>query len=329
MPGEPAPSTPTQILIVGLGSLGASIGLALAQAGVHSERIGYDPNRERARAAIQLQAVDRRVSNPSKSARQADLVLLALGVDQAGDTIEALAQDLKAGALLIDLSSMSTRGLEFAAQFLPAGRYYIAALPVAGSLDDLDQEANADRFRNGLLALCMAPDTPQSVFEVANGLAYSLGAQPFFIDPLEAEAARQSGEGLPALLGAALMLSVSQGPGWPDLQRLVGQPFAQIAQPNAESSAADLARLLTETPEHVLPRLEALQQQIETFRRLIAGGEREALRNELAAATETYQDWLTRRKLPLDAGLASNQAELSKNNLMGRLFGSGRRNQGS
>ena len=68
----------TQITIIGLGQIGASIGMALAQKQDLIYRIGYDVNPKVMRQAPKLGAVDKTSSNLRKELQTTDVLLLAL-----------------------------------------------------------------------------------------------------------------------------------------------------------------------------------------------------------------------------------------------------------
>ena len=71
-----------QITIIGLGQIGASIGLALAKKSDTIERIGYDIDPRVLRQASKIGAVDKTSSNLLKVLKSSDAVLLALPTDE-------------------------------------------------------------------------------------------------------------------------------------------------------------------------------------------------------------------------------------------------------
>ena len=79
-----------RVLIVGMGLIGGSIGLALRRWSEERkvdgrkplEVIGFDPNLDHQRAAEKLGAVDKGAWDLSKAARDADVILLATPVQQ-------------------------------------------------------------------------------------------------------------------------------------------------------------------------------------------------------------------------------------------------------
>ena len=91
-----------QITIIGLGQIGASIGMALAQKSDQIERIGYDVDSKVMRQAPKLGAVDKTSSNLMKVLKTSDVLLLALPTDEMRPMMEELLPLMKPGTILLD-----------------------------------------------------------------------------------------------------------------------------------------------------------------------------------------------------------------------------------
>ena len=81
-----------QMTIVGLGQVGASIGLALAPKSDIFRRVGHDRNLETARRAQKMGAVEHVAINLPSAVREADIVILAVPADQLRPTLEVIAR---------------------------------------------------------------------------------------------------------------------------------------------------------------------------------------------------------------------------------------------
>ena len=87
-----------RVLIVGLGLIGGSIGLALRRWSEERkvdgrkplEVIGFDPNLDHQRAAEKLGAVDKGAWDLAKAARDADVIVLATPVNSMRDVMQDL-----------------------------------------------------------------------------------------------------------------------------------------------------------------------------------------------------------------------------------------------
>jgi prephenate dehydrogenase len=146
-----------QVTIIGLGQIGTSIGLAL---GEHHElvyRVGHDRELGIARKAEKMGALDKVMINLPSAARQADLILLCLPMDQIRETLALIAPDLKDSAVIMDTGPAKEVVAGWAAELLPAGRHYIGLTPVLNPvyLHEVDAGVDAarpDLFRGGVMA---------------------------------------------------------------------------------------------------------------------------------------------------------------------------------
>ena len=87
-----------QLTIIGLGQIGTSVGLALAEESERIFRLGHDRELGAARRAEKMGALDKVSINLHSAVEEADLVLLALPVDQIKETLEFIREDLKPAA---------------------------------------------------------------------------------------------------------------------------------------------------------------------------------------------------------------------------------------
>ena len=147
-----------QISIIGLGQIGASVGLALADKTNLLRRVGYDRSSEVARRAEKMGALDKVEFNLPAAVRNADLVLLAVPMDQIRETLDLIAAELKEGAVVMDTAPVKSSVIAWTEEHLPLGRYYIGLTPVINPVYLLDaatgvEAAHADLFQSGVMAI--------------------------------------------------------------------------------------------------------------------------------------------------------------------------------
>ena len=119
-----------QAAIIGLGQIGASFGLALADQKTPIQRTGHDLEHGTARLAAKKGAVDKTNFNLPSTVREADFVILAIPMDQVRATLETIAQDLRENCVVFDTSPVKRPVLEWAQEILPPNRYFIGLTPV-------------------------------------------------------------------------------------------------------------------------------------------------------------------------------------------------------
>jgi prephenate dehydrogenase len=293
-----------QITIVGIGQIGASIGLALAERKDLVLRVGHDRQMRVAKQAEKLGAVDKVSGNLPSAVRDADIVLLALPVDQIKETLEVIARDLKEGCVVMDTAPVKEVVAGWVKELLPENRYYVGLTPVLNPLylhthDSGLDAAHADLFRGGLMVIVAPPFMGSEAIKLASDLTRLLGASPLFADPVEVDSLMAATHILPQLLAAALLSVTVDQPGWREGSRLAGRAFAEVTGPivqlgeaGALSSAAMLNR------ENVLRTTDRVIAALQAMRSDMKNQDEQALTKKLEQARSGRERWWVDRQSP-------------------------------
>ena len=289
-----------QITIIGLGKIGASVGLALSRHTNQLYRLGHDIHPEFARRAQKLGAVDKVAYNLPSSVAEADIVFLALPLDQIRETLEIIAPDLKEGAVVLDTAPVKQAVSAWTQEFLQPGRYYVGLSPVISSQYLLDTEVGGDGAREDLFEKCVvgivAPrGTSSAAIKLATDLVTLIGGKPLFMDMVEADSLMAALHLLPQLVSVGLAASTVHQPGWLEGRKLAGALFAQAtsAQTTGDTPEA-LIQAIQLSQEHVTRLLDTLIEQLTAMRKA-ANGEVSGLVETIKAAREGRQQWLNDR----------------------------------
>ena len=121
-----------RVAIIGLGLLGGSVGLAVAEHLPHVATSGYDADPEVRRRAAERALVGTICETPEDAVRQADLVMLCVPVGAIGAAARAFAAALPEHAIVSDVGSSKQSVGTALADALP-GHRVIPAHPVAGT----------------------------------------------------------------------------------------------------------------------------------------------------------------------------------------------------
>jgi prephenate dehydrogenase len=303
-----------QITIVGLGQIGASAGLALAEHKSLLHRVGHDKEPEVAKKAQKMDAVDDIKFNLPSAVREAKIVLLSLPVNEMRATLETIALDLPEGAVVMDTAPVKEAVAKWAQEILPEGRYYIGLAPAINPLylhrTELGVEAaNADLFKNGLISLNALPGAPEEAVKLASDLIHLLGATPLYGDMVETDGLMTSTHLVPQLLAVALLNAIVDQPGWNDARKLAGRPFATLTSAVADQDGFEAlteAALLNQ--KNVTRVLDGVIGVLGGLRQDIADGNREGVSERIEQAVAGRERWLNER-------LAGDWLEREKPNL--------------
>ncbi|MFO7321463.1 MAG: prephenate dehydrogenase [Chloroflexota bacterium] len=293
--------------ILGLGRLGASVGLALrrynSRKGAKHEfqTAGVDSSASARAAAEKSGAVERIARTYAEAAANRDIIILALPYSEVASAYREIGLAARPGAVVIDLSPLKSPSLEWADERLPEGVFMVGATPVLNPdylFDGLDsaEYARADLFDRGAWLLTPGRSTAKEAVELASDFAEILGATPHFMDPLEHDTLSAATEGLPALFGLALFRMLAQANSWEDTQRVTNASFGRATHHLEDTHPDDLRDFLLNNRRNLLPHLDALLATLRELRAVLERGDREALEVALIDAAQTYNAWLARRR---------------------------------
>jgi prephenate dehydrogenase len=322
-----------QITLIGLGQIGASIGLALSDHTDLVQRVGHDREPGIARKAEKMGAVDQAELNLPASVREADLVVLALPMDQIRETMEIIAPDLREGTVVMDTSPVKEIVAAWASELLPPERYYIGLTPVINPayLHEVDsglEAARADMFKGGLIAIAAPPRTNSEAVKLAADLTRLLGSSPLFIDPLEVDSMMAATHLLPQILAASLLNATVDQPGWREGRKLAGRGYAEATGPLVQlSEPKTLSASVLFNRENMLRVIDGTMAALQSIRADIQEENGDALEERLERARRGREKWWRQRQANEWAGPeATASVELpTSSEVFGRLFGLGRK----
>jgi prephenate dehydrogenase len=294
-------------------------------------RVGNDRELGIARQAEKMGAIDQVMLNLPSLARQADLVVLAVPVDEVRETLKVIAPDLREGAVVVD-TSPTQAGLSWSAEILPPNRHFIGWKPALNpAYLDLSstgvEAARADLFKNSLVFITSSPGADPQAVKLASDLTTLLGAKPLFADPDEMEGLIAISLLLPQLAAAALLNTALSQPGWNEARKLAGQPFAEASAPvTSLDEMKHLGQAALLNHQNATRLLDNLIGALGDLRTAIARQDADRLHALLSTAREGRQEWLGQRRASQWRGEESKMVDLpTSGQVIGRLFGLGKK----
>jgi prephenate dehydrogenase len=290
-----------QITIVGLGQIGASAGLALAEHKSLLHRVGHDKEPEVAKKAQKAGAVDEIKFNLPAAVREAKIVLLSLPMHEMRTTLETIAADLPEGAVVMDTAPVKEPVAKWAQEILPEGRYYVGLVPAINPRylhrsETSVETAAADLFKDGLISLNALAGVPEEAVKLASDVIHLLGATPLYGDMVESDGLMTGVHIIPQLMAVALLDATVDQPGWNDARKLAGRPFATLTSAAAYQDGFEAlteAALLNQ--KNVTRVLDDVIDVLGDLRQDIAEGDRDGVSDRIERALKGRQRWLVER----------------------------------
>ncbi len=303
-----------QVTIIGLGQIGSSAGMALEKYKKDIVRVGHDKLREAVLFAQEHGAIDKTALTLSGAVKDADIVLLALPMQEILPIVEHISQDLKEGALVLDTAPLKTPLIQLIEDLLPDSVNYISITPVvkADYLDEIQhgyETAHEDLFANSLMGVIVNQNADEKAVNMTVNLIQLLGASPYFIDAAEMDGLMSTIHLMPQLL-AAIMLDISQNsPGWQEARKFAGKHFSQMTNSfGKDEMGGELATWMQLNSENTIRLIDDLIGALEQLREKASAVDREAL-------LETFEKLQLDREIWLDERADSPWTSAEKNPL--------------
>lgn len=289
------------ITILGLGTTGTSLGLALQRSAAQADVVGHDKLPEAAQAAGRLKAMQRIEWNLHAACEGASLIVLAMPLSEVDDTLALIAEDLRPNALVLVLSDVLQGAADLLAKHLGSHGHAVVGHPILNGVGG-PLTPRADLFDKAVFVIAPGATTDPSALELASSFVESVGSQPLFMDPVEHDGVIAGVEQLPQLLGLALVHMLASSPGWFEVQRLAGRTFAQSS--DATRSAQHLFTALRSNRAFLWPRIEQFERELAAWKRWLMA-EPDDQPDAAGAAPQAAEH-------PLAAALADSVAERQK-----------------
>lgn len=193
-----------RVAIVGVGFMGASLGLAIRKKGLAREVIGIGRHETSLREASDLGAIHESTTDFNKGILGADLIVLATPVNAILETIETLKSHRR-GCIITDLGSTKAAVVARAEKVLPHSLLFVGSHPLVGSEKKGAANANAQLYEGGSCIMTPTDKTNRLAREKIKQFWSQLGSTVRFMAPQEHDEILAYISHVPHLAAFALM----------------------------------------------------------------------------------------------------------------------------
>ena len=293
-----------RISIVGLGAIGKAIGQTLCMVGGQLEVMGHDRDPVIAREAQRIGAVNRIHWNLLEACAGADVVIIAIPLQDIRATLQAIAADLKPGCLVIDTANLKVPVLAWADEILPEGVNFVGGDPIVNKHTQFEcpaietQQPGSDLLKGALFCLSPSAKATSEGIHLASDVVRLLEAKPYFLDAAEHDGLIAGVEQLPAMLALSLLRTLSAMPSWREIRKLGGPLFEDTARVLSQDTAT-LVEILSLNRDNVTRLLDSWVETLYGLREMLCDQDSEGLQQITEATTTAYQHWLKDRGIGL------------------------------
>ncbi len=269
-----------KVLLIGLGLMGGSLGLALQESPRVHKIMGFDGDPEALQKAVDMGIIDSPVSLES-GVQEADIIFLCTPLGSYGALLGSIKAELRPGTILSDVGSTKEEVMKLF-QDLPERVWGIGGHPMAGS--EIKGIQGADRYLFENAVYCLTPDRsiPKQVIESLVDLLSITGARIKMLEAAVHDELVATVSHIPHLAAVALV-------------NLTGGSEDNLVM--AAGGFRDTTRIASSNPEiwndilffnrnHILDQLDALIINLHRIRNALASSDTEYINEELSRAKQ-------------------------------------------
>lgn len=251
------------------------------------EVVGIGRRVENLKAAVELGAIDRYVSDPKEGVKAADFVVLAIPVDTYEQHLRDWAASLSAGTIVSDVGSVKGLLVERAEALMPRHVHFVGAHPIAGK-EKTGVAAGSDTlFQGARCILTPTGSTDRSALATVRALWETAGSIVLDMDPHLHDKILGAVSHLPHIAAFALINTLADA-------RDHGIPELDLAG-HSGGGLRDTTRIAASSPEmwrdiflwnrdNLVAFIEAYTRRLDELKRLIRAGDGAGIEKELERA---------------------------------------------
>ncbi len=277
------------VTIVGVGLIGASLGLALKQAGVATKVLGVGRSKENLAQAQKMGAIDG-VVDLVAATQQSDVIVLCMPVAQMRAAFEVIEPHLEPRTMITDAGSTKGDVILAAKEILgKKACQFVSAHPIAGGAQHGAIAATVDLFQGKQTIVCPLQENSPEDIALIMGFWESVGSAVKKIGSVQHDAIYAAVSHLPHLLSYALMASVVNSEDADQKLGHVGAGFKDFTR-IAASSPEMWRDICLGNPTAILKELDQYLLIVNHMRKLIAEGNGAGLEKLFNQASKARQD---------------------------------------
>ncbi len=290
----------SSVTLLGVGLMGASIGLALKSAGVSVTVRAYARRKETRDAALANGIADEVFADPAEAVRGADLVVACVPVRAIPALIEAAKPGLGKEAVVTDVGSTKAwLANEVRTVLAGTGVHFVGSHPMCGSEKTGHEAARPDLYRDAVCIVCSDPATRASAWRITRFWT-RLGARVVEMDAQKHDELAAATSHTPHLAATALVCATKGDP--EALRDLIGPGFRDTTRVAAGSPEVWRDIVESNAPA-ILKGLRTLQKEVKKLADDLEDEKFDAVQKRLALGAERRQTLCACKPKPQNSGV--------------------------
>lgn len=199
-----------KVTIIGVGLIGASIGMAMRKKNLAKEIVGVARKDATLQAAKDQGAIHTGTKDLKEALKDAELIILAAPVNAIIEALPVVNSHARRGAIVTDVGSTKALIVDQAHKHLHPSFLFVGSHPIAGSEKSGPQYGNADLFVNTTCIMTPTEKTNRLAKEKVKHFWTQLGAHVKFMSPNEHDEVLACISHLPHLMAFSLAKAIPE-----------------------------------------------------------------------------------------------------------------------
>lgn len=281
-----------QLTIIGVGLIGGSVAAALRRAGKVRHIVGVGRGRANIERALKLRIIDQASDDIAAASREADIVLLAVPVQQNDRILSRLAGAVAAQTLVTDAGSTKMDYVDAVRRLLPLHlARVVPAHPIAGAEMTGVDAANPALFVDRNVVLTPLPENHAEALDRIESMWIACGARVSRMSPAQHDRVFAAVSHLPHMLAYTLVNMIATRADARELFKFAAGGFRDFTR--IASSSPEMWRdIALSNREALLADITAYQEQLAQLAQFIRDADAEQLGRIFETARAARNAWL-------------------------------------
>lgn len=281
-----------QLTIIGVGLIGGSVAAALRRAGKVRHIVGVGRGRANIERALELRIIDQASDDIAAASREADIVLLAVPVQQNDRILSRLAGAVAAQTLVTDAGSTKMDYVDAVRRLLPLHlARVVPAHPIAGAEMTGVDAANPALFVDRNVVLTPLPENHAEALDRIESMWIACGARVSRMSPAQHDRVFAAVSHLPHMLAYTLVNMIATRADARELFKFAAGGFRDFTR--IASSSPEMWRdIALSNREALLADITAYQEQLAQLAQFIRDADAEQLGRIFETARAARNAWL-------------------------------------
>ena len=283
-----------KLVVIGVGLIGGSVAIALRKVGQVGRIVGVGRGRANIQRALELGVIDEASDDIASAVREADIVLMAVPVQQNDHVLARLSDSIDRETLLTDAGSTKMDFVAAIRRLMPRRLANIVpAHPIAGAELTGVEAASAGLFNNRNVVLTPLPETQAGAVERIQTMWQACGASVSRMSAEHHDRVFSAVSHLPHMLAYALVHMIATREDARELFSFAAGGFRDFTR--IASSSPEMWRdIATANREALLADIAQFQQQLAELANLIRDADAGQLGLVFETARNARNAWLRR-----------------------------------